>query len=64
MHISPLLHQICISALDSKNLEDMCLEELTELVRDEDKIRRPKHQHQMSLIQTKRGSERHSDFLA
>ena len=63
MPLSPLLHQIWISALDSKNLEDKSLEELTELVRDEAKLRMPKHQRRMSSIQTKWGSEIHSDFL-
>ena len=57
MHLSPLLHQIWNSALDSKNPEDKSLEELTELVRDEAKLSMPKHQMRMNLIQTKRGSE-------
>ena len=54
MHLSPLLHQIWSSALDSKNPEDKSLEELTELVTDEVKLRMPKHQTRMSLIETKR----------
>ena len=58
-----MLHQIWNSALDSKNPEDKSLEELTELVRDEAKLSMPKHQMRMNLIQTKRGSERHRDFL-
>ena len=63
MHLSPLLHQICNSALGSKNLEDKSLEELTELVKDEAKLRMPKHHRRVSLIQNKRGSERHRDYL-
>ena len=63
IHLSPLLHQIWISALDCKTPEDKSLEELTELIKDEAKLRQPKHQRGMTLIQTKRGSEKHSDFL-
>ena len=63
MHLSPLLHQIWNSALDSKNPEDKSLEELTELVKDEAKLRMPKHQRRMNLIKMKRGSERQSDYL-
>ena len=58
MHIRTLLHQIWISALDCRNPEEKSLEELTT------KLRQPKkHQRCMTLIQTKRGSEKHSDFL-
>ena len=63
MHLSPLLHQIWISALDCKNPEDKSLEELTELIKDEAQLRQHKHQCHMALIQTKRGSGRHGDFL-
>ena len=61
MNLSPLLYQIWMPALDNNNPEDNSLEDLTELLRDEAKLRM--HQHRMSSIQTKRGSERHSDFL-
>ena len=57
MHIRTLLHQIWISALDCRNPEEKSLEELTT------KLRQPKHLRCMTLIQTKRGSEKHSDFL-
>ena len=62
MHLSPLLHQIWILAPDSKNPEDISLGELTELVKDEAKLRMPKYQRRMALIQIIRGSERLSDL--
>ena len=52
MHLSPPLHQIWNSALDNKNPEEKSLEELTELVQEEAKIRMTKHQRRM-----------HSDYL-
>ena len=61
MHLSPLLHRIWNSALDSKNSEDKSLEDLTELIKDEAKLQMSKRQSRMSLIQTKTGSERHSE---
>ena len=63
MHIRTLLHQIWISALDCKNPEEKSLEELIKLIKEEAKLRQPEHQRCMTLIQTKRGSEKHSDFL-
>jgi len=63
MNLSPLLHQIWNSALDSKNPEDKSLEELTELVKNEAKLRMPQHQRRMSLVQSQGGSERHNDVF-
>ena len=57
MNLSPLLHQIWNSALDSKNPEDKSLEELTELVKNEAKLRMPQHQRRMSLVQSQ-GAQR------
>ena len=49
--------------MDCKDPEERSLEELTKAIEEEAKLRQPKHQRRMTLIQTKRGSEKHSDFL-
>ena len=63
MHLSPLLHQICNSAMDRKNPEKKSLEEMTEIVKEKAEIRMLKHQRRMNRIQTKRGSERLNEYL-
>ena len=59
----PFLHQAWISALQSKDPDNRTLEKLMKALEDEAKLRDPKHTRRMKLLQTKRGSDKHSDFL-
>ena len=63
-YMSPLVRQIWITACShGKDQEERSLEELMKAMEDEAKLRQPKHTSRMLLLQTKRGSDKHSDFL-
>ena len=58
------LHQIRILACsEAGDPQERTLEELLKAIEKEAKLRQPKHTRRMVLLNTKKGSERHSDFL-
>ena len=63
-YLAPILHQIWISACpEAGDPEERNLEELMKVIEKEAKLRQPKHTRRMILLNTKRGSDRHSDLL-
>ena len=59
----PLLHKTWIYALQCIDQDNRTLEELTKALEDEAKLGDPKHTRRVKLLQTRRGSDSHSDFL-
>ena len=63
MHLTPLLHESWSTALNAKDPDSKSLEALAELLREEARLRMPRHQRRMDLIKVKRGQDKHSDYL-
>ena len=57
MHLSSLLHKSRSTALEAKDPDNKCLEDLAELVREEGRLMMPRHQRRMNLIKAKRGQD-------
>ena len=63
MHLAPLMHSSWIQALESKNLEEKTLGELTAIIKEEGKLRMPVHQRRLQLLKAKRNQTRHTEFI-
>ena len=63
-YLAPYLHQIWILACsEAGNPDERTLEEFMKAIEKDAKLRQPKHTRRMVLLSTKRGEDRHSDFL-
>ena len=63
LHLAPLMHSSWIQALESKNLGEKSLGELTEIIKEEGKLRMPVHQRRLQLLKAKRNQTRHTEFI-
>ena len=63
MHSGPLMHESWILAVGDEDPESKNIELITELIREEGKLRMQQHQRRIQLLKAKRGSEKHRDFL-
>ena len=57
------MHASWIQALDAKKLEELPLEEITEIIKEEGKLRMPVHQRRLQLLKAKRNQTRHTEFI-
>ena len=63
LHLAPLMHASWIQALDAKKLEELPLEEITEIIKEEGKLRMPVHQRRLQLLKARRNQTRHTEFI-
>ena len=63
MHLGPILHTSWLQSLEKQDIKNKSLNEITNLIQEEDKLRMPRHQHRIQLLKAKRNSNKHSDFL-
>ena len=59
----PLLHHTWTTSLQNIDPNNRSLEELTKALEDEAKRGDPKHTRRVKLLQIRRGSDAHSDFM-
>jgi hypothetical protein len=63
IHLAPLMHSSWTQAIESKKLEDKPVRELTELIKEEGKLRMPVHQRRLQLLKAKRNQTKHTEFI-
>ena len=63
MHLVPLLHSSWQQSLETKDIKNKNLDEITCLIQEEGKLRMPCHQRRLQLLKANRNSNKHSDFL-
>ena len=62
-YMMPLLHHTMTTSLQNTDPNNRSIEELTNALEEEAKRGDPKHSRRIKLLQTRRGSDAHSDFM-
>jgi hypothetical protein len=63
IHLAPLMHSSWTQAIETKNLEDKSVRELTEIIKEEGKLRMPVHQRRLQLLKARRNQTKHTEFI-
>mgnify|MGYP007022731161 CR=1 FL=1 len=63
MHLGKLVQSSWVQSLETKDVKNKNLDEITNLIKEEGKLWMPCHQRRLQLLKDKRNSNKHSDFL-
>lgn len=61
--VGPLMQVSWSQTIDEKDPKNKNLEQLLDLIKEDGKLRMPKHHRELQLLKAKGGCEKHSDFL-